>query len=689
MTRTQPQQDRPLKPRRRKPGGWLAGGLTLLAVCCALAQSGAVEAGPPFLKIFGKKGDKADKSGAKQTSAQTPLIAEPDKPMIVARVNGQDIARNDLGRECLAHFGEEVLETLVNKELIAAHCKAKNITITHQEVQAEINRMAERFGLPKSQLLKMLKEERGISPAQYANEIIWPTVALRKLAADRLTVSEQELQEAWDMLYGPAVQARLIACNNPVEAEKVWKLAVQRPEDFGDLAKQYSADVNSASANGFIQPIHRHQGDPKIEKIAFALKPGEISEIIEIGSQFVILKCEAHLKAQPVPRAKVDKVLAESIRDKKLRQVSDDVFNELQAQAHVENVLNDPVKRKKYPGVAALINGRPVTTLELGEACIDRHGEEMLAGMINRLMLEQACKKRKIVVSEAEMQAEIARAAVAMGHTKDGDVEPDIEAWLAQVKEEQGLSPELYRRDVVWPSAALKKLVGEEAEITREDVEKSFEANYGERVRCRAIVFNNLRQAQKVWAIARDNVHPEDPDQFLASLNTFGELAEQYSVEAGSKTMRGEVPPIQKYGGQPLLEKEAFALRKGEISGVIQVTVDRYVILFCEGRTKPVEVTLDDPIVKKAIFDDLREKKMRIAMTQIFSALEDNSQIDNYLAGTIKAAAQEKFTALRGNEGSRGLLDPNDSAPPPNSVDRSRAGRVPSTAKRPSRSKVR
>ena len=688
MTRMELKQDLPLKPRRPKPGGWLAGGLTALAVFQAFAWPPPIGAESPVLKIFGKKTDKSAKPAAKQPSVQDPIIAEPDKPLIVARVNGQDISRNDLGRECLAHFGEEVLETLVNKELIAAHCKLKNIAVTPQEVQDEINRMAERFGLPKSQLLKMLKEERGISPAQYANEIIWPTVALRKLAADRLTVSEQELQEAWDMLYGPAVQTRLIACKDPLQAEQVWKMALARPEDFGDLAKQYSADVNSASANGYIQPIHKHQGDPKIEKIAFALKPGEISEIIQIGNQYVILKCEAQLKSQPVPRAKVDKVLAESIRDKKLRQASDDLFKELQAQAHVENVLNDPAKRKKYPGVAALINGRQVTLLDLGEACIDRHGEEMLAGMINRLMLEQACKKRKITVSEAEMQAEIDRAAIAMGHTRDGD-KPDIEAWLAQVKEEQGLSPELYRHDVVWPSAALKKLVGEEAEITKDDIEKSFEANFGERVRCRAIVFNNLRQAQKVWAIARDCVHPENPDQFLESLNAFGELAEKYSVETGSKTMRGEVPPLQKYGGQPMLEKEAFALQKGEITGVIQVAVDRYVILFCEGRTTPVGVTLDDPEVQKQIYEDLREKKMRMAMTQVFSALEDNSQIDNFLAGTIKAAAQEKFTALRGNEGTRGLLDPNDSAPPSQSLKDARSAGPATTAKRPAEKMVR
>src|SRR6185437_9075925 len=431
MTRTDREQ--PRNQGWRKRTGWLAGGAAVLVVCACIRGAWGPEAAnadSPVGKLFGKKAAPVANKTAKPAAAKgvTPeAVAAPDKQTIVATVNGQEVSRNELGQQCLAHFGEDVLETLVNKQLIAEHCKLKNVAVTQAEVQAEITRMAERLALPKDQLLKMLREERGISPGQYANEIIWPAVALRKLAADRLTVSEPDLQRAWDTLYGPAVQARLIACKSLADAQQIRNEALRDPDKFGELAKRRSIDANSASANGMIQPIHKHQGDPEIERVAFALKPGEISDILVVGNQYIILKCDAQLKAQPVPRSKVDKVLTESIRDKKLRQVSDDLFKELQKGARLENVYNDPVKRKQYPGVAALINGRKVTLLQLAEACIDRHGEEMLRGMINRILLEQACKKRKIVVSEQEMQAEIARAAVAMGKTKDGE-QPDIEA---------------------------------------------------------------------------------------------------------------------------------------------------------------------------------------------------------------------------------------------------------------------
>ena len=81
------------------------------------------------------------------------------------------------------------------------------------------------------------------------------------------------------------------------------------------------------------------------------------------------------------------------------------------------------------------------------------------------------------------------------------------------------------------------------------------------------------------------------------------------------------MPPIQKHGGQPLLEKEAFTLKKGELSGVIQVG-DTYVILFCEGRTEPIKTNFEE--VKKFLYEDIHEKKLRIAMAKTFEQLKEN-----------------------------------------------------------------
>ena len=230
------------------------------------------------------------------------------------------------------------------------------------------------------------------------------------------------------------------------------------------------------------------------------------------------------------------------------------------------------------------------------------------------------CKKRDITVSEKDMNDEIARAA-ALAVKPKPDGSPDVDAWLEQVTKEQGVSLEIYRHDAVWPSVALRKLAGEKVDITEEDLQKGFEANYGAKVRCLAIVLNNQRRAQEVFEKARKH----NTSEF------FGELAAQYSIEPGSNALRGEVPPIRKWGGQPLLEKEAFALKPGELSGVIQVG-DKFILLRCEGFTKPADVKFAD--VRDEIYKDLYEKKLRLKMAECFENLQDSATIHNYLAGT-------------------------------------------------------
>ena len=160
--------------------------------------------------------------------------------------------------------------------------------------------------------------------------------------------------------------------------------------------------------------------------------------------------------------------------------------------------------------------------------------------------------------------------------------------------------------------------------MTQDDLDKAFTATFGPRVRCRAVVLDNQRRAQEVWQLARQNPTPE----------IIGNLAEQYSVDPTSKALRGEVPPIQKYSGQPALEREAFALKPGELSGIIQIA-DRFMILLCEGYTKPVEVTFSE--VRDELYRDIFEKKQRIEMARYFTHLRESASIDNFLAGTSQS----------------------------------------------------
>jgi hypothetical protein len=308
--------------------------------------------------------------------------------------------------------------------------------------------------------------------------------------------------------------------------------------------------------------------------------------------------------------------------------VAKEIFQDLQdaARNKIEWVWNDPAKRRKTPGVAAIVQGTPITRRELAEECIVRRGQATLEGLINRRILEQACRRQNVVVTEGDIDAEIAGAATA-GLKPNPDGSPDVQGWLELATKKQHISLDVYRNDVVWPIAALKKLVQGQIQVSEDDLRKGFEANYGPRVRCLAIVLDTERRAQEVFREARKKNTTEN----------FGDLAAQYSVEPGSQALRGEIPPIKKHGGQPQVEEEAFALKPGELSGIIQVG-DKFIILRCEGYTQPVSVAF--AAVRDEIHRDIYEKKLQLAMAAKFEGLQEAAVIDNYLAGTSHSPKQ-------------------------------------------------
>jgi parvulin-like peptidyl-prolyl isomerase len=565
-------------------------------------------------------------AAATATSANTngvlPKVGKPQHD-VMAIVNGKDISRVDLTNACVQRHGEAVLESLVNKRLILNHCEKRGIAITNEDIAAEIDRMAKRFQLARDQWLEMLEKERGITAQEYARDIVWPTLALRKLAANEVKPTPQEIDVAMEREFGPSVNARLIAVSNAELANQLHQQLSADPDLFPRLAIEHSVDINSASVGGLIQPIRRHVGDPGIEQVAFALKPGQISQVLPVAGQFVILKCESHNPPRNVDRASVEQAIVDKLSDEKLREASHNLFARLQSASTLVNVYNNPELRQTMPGVVATVNGDRITMKELGDECLLRHGEEILETEISRLLLEQSLKNANLAVTDADLEAEVRHAAELSG-VVDANGKADLDKWYQSITEEQGIDRAQYLRDAVWPSAGLKKLTASTVEVTPEDINKSFQANFGERVRCRAIVLPTMRRAQEVWDKARRN----------PSIEFFGDLAEEYSIEPTSKALRGEVPPIQRYGGQEHLEKAAFVLEEGQLSGIIQVA-DKFLILRCEGRTEPVNVNLE--VVREDLARDIYEKKLRIAMSEKFESIRENSRIDNYLAGTSSA----------------------------------------------------
>lgn len=579
--------------------------------------------------VFGTPGFAQDQSSGNRgrvvsatpaSAKNTPAAPAAGTPKVAAMVNGQPISVADLATQCRLRFGDEILEDLVNKTVIMQACQAQNIVISEKDIEAEIARTASKFNLTTKMYLKLIEDERDITPEQYAADIIWPMLALRALAKDTIAVTPQEIDREFQGEFGPKVKVRMIACKDQAKIAQLQKQATEKPEMFKVLAKDHSEDPTSASVEGLLPPIRRFTGDEELENVAFALQPNEVSKILNAGEMYVILQCVQHIPPANPPQAQMQEIqtrIKTELEDRKLRESAEQVYLTLREKSSITTVHGKPELERQYPGVAAIVNQQAIQMDVYDNACVKRFGKKILDGEINRKLIEGALAKAQLQVTQPEIDQEIRRAAEYFGFVKT-DGSADIPQLLQSIEQDDNMTPELYVRDVIWPTVALKKLTAGQVQVTEEDIQKGFDANYGPRAEVLAIVLSNQRTAQQVWEMARNN----PSEQF------FGELASQYSVEDSSRSNFGKVPPLRRGGGQPTLEKAAFDLQPGALSGIVEVN-GRYVILKSQGFTKPVVSGLNQAI-RAELFREIEEKKHRIAMDQCLNKLRDDAQIVDF-----------------------------------------------------------
>ena len=255
-------------------------------------------------------------------------------------------------------------------------------------------------------------------------------------------------------------------------------------------------------------------------------------------------------------------------------------------------------------------NGRSIQIPldNVARECLLRVGNEVLDSMLNRAVIQLACEEQGVAVTQAEVEQEITRIAQQF--------KIPVENWVAMLQQERNISPEQYSRDIIWPMLALKKLAGSKVDVTDEDMHKAFTRHYGPRVKCRMIMCDNLRRANEVWQQAK--LQPEE----------FERLARDHSIDPNSRSLGGSVPPIARYSGNDDIETAAFKLRDGEISHIINIGFNRYVILKSEGMTK--QLVTDPKQVQAELHADLIEQKVEEAIAKLFDGLKKSTRIDNY-----------------------------------------------------------
>ncbi len=242
-----------------------------------------------------------------------------NKENIIAKVDGDNITKEEfesdfqvfkriseqqLGEDALSQVGEDgktleeelkqrIVEKLIMERLIEKEAKKMNIEIASEEIKEQMEEYISVIGgqekfdefLNNSHISKEFFEEN------LRKELLFNKY--REAFLNDTTINEKEVKNYFENNKEEliVVKASHILVKTEEEGKKVLK-KLKAGEDFAKLAKEVSIDKTSAIQGGNLGYFAKGDMIAEFEEAAFALKPGEISDLIHTEVGYHIIKVE-------------------------------------------------------------------------------------------------------------------------------------------------------------------------------------------------------------------------------------------------------------------------------------------------------------------------------------------------------------------------------------------------------------
>ena len=315
------------------------------------------------------------KNPAEQTAAaQTPAAAEPKappKPMpaelpdVVARVNGQPVTKIDFDRlvknieagrgpipaEKRDEVLRAVLDQLITYSVLKQEAASRKLDVSDADVDAQVAEMQKRF--PTEAEFSKALAARNTTVAQLKADAKID-MAINKMMEAEVTGVAATDADAQDFYaknpdkfkQGEQARASHILVKADEKADEATKKAarakidgllkrVKAGEDFAALAKDNSDD-GSAAQGGDLGFFPRGQMVPPFDQAAFALRPGEISDVVTSQFGYHIIKLVEKKDAEMVPLEQVKPRVMEFLTQQKKQEKVDALIAEAKKRAKIE-----------------------------------------------------------------------------------------------------------------------------------------------------------------------------------------------------------------------------------------------------------------------------------------------------------------------------------------------------------------
>jgi peptidyl-prolyl cis-trans isomerase C len=338
--------------------------LALVVVACQKTP-----ATPPAAASTPAGAVPAAKDGAAQVPGAPPAVkpVPAQLPEIVARVNGKDIPRSEFENAVRNvesqngpvppnrrdEFYRALLDDLIGYRLLEQECSAQKMAIADTDVEARIKQIRQQF--PDEATFQKALADRQTTLDRLRSETRNQLMVDRFIEAQvnaKISVPPQQVTDFYNQNPDKFVQpetmrARHILVRLPdkpddaakkkarIEAEAILK-QLKAGADFAKLAKEKSQDPGSAQNGGELPAFPKGQMIPAFEQAAFALKPGQMSGVVETQFGFHIIKVLERHPEGKVPFEQVRTQISDYLTNQQRQQKIGALIDQLKAKAKVQ-----------------------------------------------------------------------------------------------------------------------------------------------------------------------------------------------------------------------------------------------------------------------------------------------------------------------------------------------------------------
>lgn len=279
--------------------------------------------------------------------------AQSEGDRIAAIVNDEIITESELVRSRI--FPNKSFSFLIEKKLQLQVAKKKGVFVSQQEVLSAIEDLKRKSSFKSDQEFEETLQKEGSSLEGYKRDLTEQLTLIKLInreISSKITLNDKEIEEYYSShkeRFSLPEEIRIgsiyipFKSSDPIEsiqrAQKIMKNILADLKDnnasFMDIKKRYSEPLQ-VYVNDDLGYVRKGEILKELESIAFSLKEGDNSDLIETSGGLYIVKVLEKRKTGFIPFQDVKDVVKDLLFQEKSERVYKEWLYEIKSSAYIE-----------------------------------------------------------------------------------------------------------------------------------------------------------------------------------------------------------------------------------------------------------------------------------------------------------------------------------------------------------------